>query len=215
MLAPDRAPETHHDRATPAAQHRIGRHRRGAGAAVFPGIRQTDAGGIRQAGAVPNCCMRASSWWEKIFVLDTSRREMSQLFAPWERSLVLKSEAIGAIQRCRERVSSSTVRRLLAEGKVSRACRELGAPFALEGEVVQRAGNRLEANCPYAEPGVPQRGVAQKRRVRDAHARSRLRPPVALHHQCRIPADIRRRGPHGRDVSARSSCRSRGHTGSK
>jgi riboflavin kinase/FMN adenylyltransferase len=48
--------------------------------------------------------------------------------------------AIGAIERCRERVSSSTVRRLLAEGKVSRACRELGAPFTLEGEVVEGKG---------------------------------------------------------------------------
>jgi riboflavin kinase/FMN adenylyltransferase len=49
-------------------------------------------------------------------------------------------ETIGTIERCQERVSSSTVRRLLAEGRVSRACRELGAPFALEGDVVSGQG---------------------------------------------------------------------------
>jgi riboflavin kinase/FMN adenylyltransferase len=73
-------------------------------------------------------------------------------------------EAIGDILRCRERVSSSTVRRLLAEGKVSRACRELGAPFALEGEVVPGQGIGSKQTVPtlnLASPNeiLPKTGV--------------------------------------------------------
>jgi riboflavin kinase/FMN adenylyltransferase len=73
-------------------------------------------------------------------------------------------EAISDILRCRERVSSSTVRRLLAEGKVSRACRELGAPFALEGEVVPGRGigsNQTVPTLNLASPNeiLPKTGV--------------------------------------------------------
>ena len=39
-----------------------------------------------------------------------------------------------------ERVSSSAVRTAIAQGSVSRACRMLGAPFALEGEIVKGQG---------------------------------------------------------------------------
>jgi len=38
------------------------------------------------------------------------------------------------------RVSSTAIRNLIAEGQVSRACRMLGSPFAIEGEVVRGHG---------------------------------------------------------------------------
>lgn len=47
---------------------------------------------------------------------------------------------VGAVARRGERISSSAIRRLLAEGAVSRACRMLGGPFALEGAVVKGQG---------------------------------------------------------------------------
>jgi riboflavin kinase/FMN adenylyltransferase len=73
-------------------------------------------------------------------------------------------ETIHTIERCRERVSSSTVRRLLAEGRVSRACRELGAPFALEGDVVsgQGIGSRQTVptlNLASSNEVLPKNGV--------------------------------------------------------
>jgi riboflavin kinase/FMN adenylyltransferase len=73
-------------------------------------------------------------------------------------------ETIGTIERGRERVSSSTVRRLLAEGRVSRACRELGAPFALEGDVVsgQGIGSRQTVptlNLASSNEVLPKNGV--------------------------------------------------------
>jgi len=40
----------------------------------------------------------------------------------------------------RERISSTRIRALVAAGKVSRACRMMGAPFALEGRVVSGEG---------------------------------------------------------------------------
>jgi riboflavin kinase/FMN adenylyltransferase len=52
-------------------------------------------------------------------------------------------EAVAAIAWRGERISSSTVRKLVVEGAVSRACRLLGtpgAPFALEGTVVPGQG---------------------------------------------------------------------------
>jgi len=41
-------------------------------------------------------------------------------------------EAIAPIRRRGERISSSAIRSLIAEGRISRACRMLGAPLALE-----------------------------------------------------------------------------------
>jgi riboflavin kinase/FMN adenylyltransferase len=64
-------------------------------------------------------------------------------------------ETIGTIERCRERVSSSTVRRLLGEGRVSRACRELGAPFALEGDVVSGQGIGSKQTVPTLNLATP------------------------------------------------------------
>lgn len=49
-------------------------------------------------------------------------------------------EAVPPIMRRGERISSTTIRRLVESGKVSRACRMLGAPFALEGNVVSGKG---------------------------------------------------------------------------
>jgi riboflavin kinase / FMN adenylyltransferase len=49
-------------------------------------------------------------------------------------------EVIPGIERRGERVSSTMIRKLVIEGAVSRACRMLGAPFALEGGVVRGQG---------------------------------------------------------------------------
>jgi riboflavin kinase/FMN adenylyltransferase len=49
-------------------------------------------------------------------------------------------DAVPGIERRGERISSSAVRKLIAEGSVSRACRMLGGPFALEGPVVKGQG---------------------------------------------------------------------------
>jgi riboflavin kinase/FMN adenylyltransferase len=49
-------------------------------------------------------------------------------------------EPVTAVSRRGERISSSAIRRLVAEASVSRACRMLGAPFALEGQVVRGQG---------------------------------------------------------------------------
>lgn len=49
-------------------------------------------------------------------------------------------ESAGTITRRGERISSTSVRKLVESGKVSRACRMLGEPFALEGPVVKGKG---------------------------------------------------------------------------
>lgn len=51
-----------------------------------------------------------------------------------------ETESAGAILRRGERISSTSIRKLIEEGKVSRACRMLGEPFALEGPVVSGQG---------------------------------------------------------------------------
>jgi riboflavin kinase / FMN adenylyltransferase len=48
--------------------------------------------------------------------------------------------AVSGIARRGERVSSSAIRKLIGAGAVSRACRMLGKPFALEGNVVRGQG---------------------------------------------------------------------------
>jgi riboflavin kinase / FMN adenylyltransferase len=49
-------------------------------------------------------------------------------------------EVIPGIARRRERVSSTVIRKLVVDGFVSRACRLLGGPFAIEGAVVKGQG---------------------------------------------------------------------------
>lgn len=49
-------------------------------------------------------------------------------------------EPVAPIARRGERISSTRIRQLIATGAVSRACRMLGAPFALEGAVVKGHG---------------------------------------------------------------------------
>jgi riboflavin kinase/FMN adenylyltransferase len=49
-------------------------------------------------------------------------------------------EAVPGIEHNRNRVSSTLVRELVKQGQVSRACRLLGAPFSLEGNVVAGQG---------------------------------------------------------------------------
>jgi riboflavin kinase/FMN adenylyltransferase len=49
-------------------------------------------------------------------------------------------EPVPAVLNGTERISSTRIRELVAAGKVSRACRIMGAPFALEGPVVSGQG---------------------------------------------------------------------------
>src|SRR5580704_5478258 len=49
-------------------------------------------------------------------------------------------ESAGTILRRGERISSTAIRKLVEAGRVSRACRMLGEPFALEGTVVKGQG---------------------------------------------------------------------------
>jgi len=49
-------------------------------------------------------------------------------------------ESAGAILQRGERISSTAIRKLVEAGRVSRACRMLGEPFALEGPVVKGQG---------------------------------------------------------------------------
>jgi len=49
-------------------------------------------------------------------------------------------EVAPGVERRGERVSSTVIRKLISAGSVSRACRMLGTPFALEGSVVRGQG---------------------------------------------------------------------------
>lgn len=49
-------------------------------------------------------------------------------------------EPIVLLRDGKDRVSSTAIRAMIAQGAVSTACRKLGAPFALEGEVVKGEG---------------------------------------------------------------------------
>ena len=64
--------------------------------------------------------------------LDTLR-ELGESFG-------FRVEVVPGISRRGERVSSTITRKLVVDGSVSRACRMLGAPFALEGAVVKGQG---------------------------------------------------------------------------
>jgi riboflavin kinase/FMN adenylyltransferase len=73
-------------------------------------------------------------------------------------------EAFQGIERRGERASSTLIRKLVVEGAVSRACRMLGAPFALEGAVVKGQGIGSKQTVPTlnldpANEVLPKTGV--------------------------------------------------------
>lgn len=57
-------------------------------------------------------------------------------------------ESAGTILQRGERISSTSIRKLVEAGEVSRACRMLGAPFALEGNVVKGQGIGAKQTVP-------------------------------------------------------------------
>jgi riboflavin kinase / FMN adenylyltransferase len=61
-----------------------------------------------------------------------------------------------------EAVSSSLIRRQLAEGQVERVAEELGRPFRLEGHVVKGAGRGRALGIPTANLEVPEKVILPK-----------------------------------------------------
>jgi riboflavin kinase/FMN adenylyltransferase len=57
-------------------------------------------------------------------------------------------QAIAAIEGGGERVSSTRIRKAVSDGKVSRACRMMGSPFAMEGTVVRGQGIGAKQTVP-------------------------------------------------------------------
>ncbi len=51
-----------------------------------------------------------------------------------------ETQPVMLLRHGRERVSSTLIRNLIAAGDVSRACRKLGTPFTLEGDIVKGEG---------------------------------------------------------------------------
>jgi len=70
-------------------------------------------------------------------------------------------EVVAGIERRGERVSSTVIRKLVSDGSVSRACRMLGAPFALEGSVVRGQGIGSKETVPTLNL-VPENEVLPK-----------------------------------------------------
>lgn len=73
-------------------------------------------------------------------------------------------EPVAAVQWRGERVSSSAVRAAIAQAQVARACRMLGSPFALEGEIVKGQGIGSRQTVPTLNLAprnemIPPRGV--------------------------------------------------------
>jgi riboflavin kinase/FMN adenylyltransferase len=61
-----------------------------------------------------------------------------------------------------EAVSSSLIRRQIAEGEVERVAKELGRPFRLEGHVVKGAGRGRELGIPTANLDLPEKIILPK-----------------------------------------------------
>jgi riboflavin kinase/FMN adenylyltransferase len=73
-------------------------------------------------------------------------------------------QPVPAIERHGERISSSRIRELVEAGRVSKACRILGNPFALEGRVVSGKGIGRKETVPTLNLApenelLPKRGV--------------------------------------------------------
>lgn len=90
-------------------------------------------------------------------------------------------EPVVAVSRRGERISSSAIRKLIADGHASRACRMLGGPFALEGPVVRGQGIGTTQTVPTLNLApenevLPKTGVYVTR-TRDIHG-GRLWPSI-------------------------------------
>ena len=95
-------------------------------------------------------------------------------------------EPVPGVARRGDRISSTDIRKLVIEGAVSRACRMLGAPFAIEGAVVRGQGIGSKQTVPTLNLApwnevLPQTGVYVTRtRELIAEARTTDLRPVRL-----------------------------------
>ncbi|MGD1073499.1 MAG: bifunctional riboflavin kinase/FAD synthetase [Bryobacteraceae bacterium] len=85
-------------------------------------------------------------------------------------------DPVSAITDRTGRISSTTIRNLIVEGRVSRACRMMGTPFALEGQVVAGHGIGSRQTVPTLNLApenelVPKHGVYATRTRDEASGR--------------------------------------------
>lgn len=83
-------------------------------------------------------------------------------------------EVAPGIARRNQRISSTVIRKLVVDGAMSRACRMLGAPFAIEGDVVKGQGIGSKQTVPTLNLApenevLPKTGVYVTR-TRDCHS---------------------------------------------
>ncbi len=71
-------------------------------------------------------------------------------------------EPIVLLRDGKDRISSTAIRAMIAQGSVSRACRKLGGPFALEGDIVKGEGVGSKQT-------VPTLNLAPRNEVLPAH----------------------------------------------
>ena len=85
-------------------------------------------------------------------------------------------------------VSSTIIRREVAEGDVAHAARLLGRPFVLTGKVVPGTGNGAAVHFPHSQSRGGAGTAAGARRVRDSDAaRRRIAHPPLGHQRWRAP----------------------------
>ncbi len=96
-----------------------------------------------------------------------------------------------------ERISSSAIRKLVEAGHVSKACRAMGTPFALEGPVVKGQGIGSKQTVPTLNL-APENELLPKTGVYVTRTQ-----PLELYYKCRLQAHLQRPRPHHRKLSPR------------
>ena len=160
--------------------------------AVHAGDRHADAGGVCARDSGGQARARGPWWWARTFVSAIGRPATSQTLEELGERYSFETEIVAAGGVAESHDLQQRDPAVDRGRRCFTACRMLGRPYMLARRGGARRRHRVEADRTHAEPGHQGGGVAQGRRVCDAHARMRERARVAVHHQRRLSADVQR-----------------------
>ena len=127
---------------------------------------------VRAHGARRVAARRRGLGRRELPVRPRARRHLHRCCAALGARYGFRAEKIDPVRYKDFVVSSTRIRRLVAEGRVDEAGALLGHHYFIDGTVVRGAGRGREIGFPTANLATPQRAAAAGRRLRDDGRRS-------------------------------------------
>ena len=207
VVRPDKAPPLLMTTAQRLEALDARRHAGRRGRALHPRDVAVGSGDVRAHRAGRVAARRRSVGGRQLSLRPRSRAATSRVLRTLGARYGFRAEKIDPVRYKDFVVSSTRIRRLVAEGRVDEAGALLGHHYFIDGTVVKGAAARPRAGISHRESRHRERAAAAGRRVRDDGGDQRRRASVGDE---RGPSSHlwRRRSDQDRDASARHRSRS-------